>query len=159
MRERDLKRRSQTEARQSPQRLRAHRVLAFFASGKDNPYPSTVARAGANLKAVILAQNPCVVALRNFITGWHVSYLSSEDARRQPESGPQERLSKTGDNLANVIQYLEACHRWRKVKSDMKTSRCEFLVEEPSMEAFLNAVLPRMLPADTAFEIHVRQAR
>ena len=41
----------------------------------------------------------------------------------------------------------------------MKTSRCEFLVEEPSMEAFLNAVLPRMLPADTAFEIHVRQAR
>ena len=35
-----------------------------------------------------------------------MSYLSSEDARGQPESGPQERLNKTGDNLANVIQYL-----------------------------------------------------
>ena len=57
-----------------------------------------------------LAENPRVVALRNFIMGWHVSYLSSEDARVQPEAGPQERLSKTGDNLANVIQYLSEEH-------------------------------------------------
>ena len=56
------------------------------------------------------AQNPRVVALRNFIMGWHVSYLASEDARGQPEVGPQERLSKTGDNLANVIQYLSEEH-------------------------------------------------
>ncbi|MDE0035767.1 MAG: AAA family ATPase [Deltaproteobacteria bacterium] len=57
-----------------------------------------------------LAENPRVVALRDFIMGWHVSYLSSEDARGQPEAGPQERLSKTGDNLANVIQYLSEEH-------------------------------------------------
>jgi len=57
-----------------------------------------------------LAGNPRVVALRNFIMGWHVSYLSADDARGQPEAGPQERLSKTGDNLANVIQYLSEEH-------------------------------------------------
>ena len=57
-----------------------------------------------------LAENPRVVALRNFIMGWHVSYLSSEDARGQPEAGPQNQLSKTGDNLANVIQYLSEEH-------------------------------------------------
>ncbi len=57
-----------------------------------------------------LAENPRVVALRNFILGWHFSYLSSEDTRGQPESGPQEQLSKTGDNLANVIQYLSEEH-------------------------------------------------
>ena len=57
-----------------------------------------------------LAENPRVVALRNFIMGWHVSYLSSKDARGQPEAGPEERLSKTGDNLANVIQYLSEEH-------------------------------------------------
>ena len=57
-----------------------------------------------------LAENPRVVALRDFIMGWHVSYLSSEDARGQPEAGPQERLSKTGGNLANVIQYLSEEH-------------------------------------------------
>ena len=57
-----------------------------------------------------LAVNPRVVALRDFIMGWHVSYLSSEGAKGQPEAGPQERLSKTGDNLANVIQYLSEEH-------------------------------------------------
>ncbi|MCE2491793.1 MAG: AAA family ATPase [Alphaproteobacteria bacterium] len=60
-----------------------------------------------------LAENPRVVALRDFIGGWHVSYLSSEDARGQPEVGPQERLSKTGNNLANVIQYLSEEHTGR----------------------------------------------
>ncbi len=57
-----------------------------------------------------LAENPRVVALRDFIKEWHLSCLSSEDARGQPESGPQERLSKTGDNLANVIQHLSREH-------------------------------------------------
>ncbi|TGG77196.1 MAG: ATPase, partial [Aphanocapsa feldmannii 288cV] len=57
-----------------------------------------------------LAQNQRVVALRDFILGWHVSYLSSDDARGQPEAGPQEHLNKTGDNLANVIQYLSEEH-------------------------------------------------
>ena len=56
------------------------------------------------------ADHPRVAALRDFITGWYVSYLSAESARGQPEAGPQERLSKTGDNLANVIQYLAEQH-------------------------------------------------
>lgn len=55
-------------------------------------------------------EHPRVAALRDFITGWYVSYLSSESARGQPEAGPQERLSRTGDNLANVIQYLAEQH-------------------------------------------------
>jgi len=50
-----------------------------------------------------LAKNPRVAALRRFISDWYVSYLSIDDARGQPESGAQERLSKTGDNLANVV--------------------------------------------------------
>jgi predicted ATPase len=56
------------------------------------------------------AEHPRVAALREFITGWYVSYLSADSARGQPEVGPQERLSKTGDNLANVIQYLAEQH-------------------------------------------------
>lgn len=56
------------------------------------------------------AEHPRVAALRDFITGWHVSYLSAESARGQPEAGPQERLTRTGDNLANVIQYLAEQH-------------------------------------------------
>ncbi len=53
-----------------------------------------------------LADHPRVVALRDFITGWYVSYLSSDSARGVPDAGPHERLSRSGDNLANVIQYL-----------------------------------------------------
>jgi predicted ATPase len=54
--------------------------------------------------------HPRVAALREFITDWYVSYLSVEDTRGQPEAGPQERLSKRGENLANVIQYLRERH-------------------------------------------------
>jgi predicted ATPase len=56
------------------------------------------------------ADHPRVAALREFITDWYVSYLSIDDTRTQPEAGPQEKLSRTGDNLANVIQYLKEQH-------------------------------------------------
>ena len=36
--------------------------------------------------------------------------------------------------------------------------RLEFLVEEPSMEAFLRELLPRLLPEGCAFEIRVFRA-
>jgi predicted ATPase len=57
-----------------------------------------------------LAKHPRVSALRRFITGWHLSYLTADNARGTPEAGPQERLSSTGDNLPNVIQYLKEQH-------------------------------------------------
>lgn len=56
------------------------------------------------------AKHPRVSALRRFITGWYLSYLTAEDPRGTPEAGPQERLSATGDNLPNVIQYLKEQH-------------------------------------------------
>jgi predicted ATPase len=54
-----------------------------------------------------------VNALRKFITGWHLSYLSADNTRGIPESGPQERLSQNGDNLPNVIQFLREQHPQR----------------------------------------------
>ena len=56
------------------------------------------------------ADHPRVAALREFITDWYISYLTIDDARGQPEAGPQPRLSKSGDNLANVVQYLKERH-------------------------------------------------
>jgi len=60
-----------------------------------------------------LAKHPRVSALRRFITGWYLSYLTAENTRGTPEAGPQERLSATGDNLPNVIQYLKEQHEGR----------------------------------------------
>jgi predicted ATPase len=56
------------------------------------------------------AKHPRVSALRRFITDWHLSYLTADSTRGIPEAGPQERLSATGDNLPNVIQYLREQH-------------------------------------------------
>jgi predicted ATPase len=58
-------------------------------------------------------EHPRVAALREFITDWYVSYLSIDQTRNQPEAGPQERLSKGGENLPNVIQYLKEQHEDR----------------------------------------------
>ncbi|RMD61198.1 DUF4276 family protein [Candidatus Parcubacteria bacterium] len=41
----------------------------------------------------------------------------------------------------------------------MSVEHLEFLVEEPSMEAFLNALLPRLLPNQVNFRIHVFQGK
>lgn len=80
----------------------------------DDPEWENLTLASPDLLAVNalgqLATHPRIKALRDFITGWHLSYLSAQDARGAPEAGPREHLSKTGDNLANVIQYLRERH-------------------------------------------------
>ena len=54
-----------------------------------------------------LARHPRVGALRRFITDWHLSDLSTDAMREATNDGQQKRLSTTGDNLPNVIQYLQ----------------------------------------------------
>ncbi|KAF0238234.1 MAG: ATPase, partial [bacterium] len=56
------------------------------------------------------AKHPYVSGLRRFITSWYLSYLTADSARSPAEAGPQEQLSTTGNNLANVIQYLKEQH-------------------------------------------------
>ena len=53
------------------------------------------------------AQHPRVSNLRRFITDWHLSDFSTDATREPTETAPQKRLSETGDNLPNVIQYLQ----------------------------------------------------
>jgi len=81
------------------------------------------------------AEHPRVAALREFITDWYISYLSIDDTRGQPEAGPQERLSKTGDNLPNVIQYLKEQHPERLDKIfavlRQRVPRLERVLAEP----------------------------
>lgn len=51
-------------------------------------------------------KHPRVSALRRFITGWSVSYISVNELKTIHDAGPLEDLSPSGDNLVNVIQYL-----------------------------------------------------
>jgi predicted ATPase len=57
-----------------------------------------------------LTENPQISKLRKFITNWQFSHLSTNATRLISESKASEHLSKTGDNLANVIQQLIKNH-------------------------------------------------
>ena len=58
-----------------------------------------------------LKQHPRIVAFREFLEGWYLSYFTPDAARSLPMAGPQRRLSAHGDNLGNVVQYMEREHR------------------------------------------------
>ena len=58
-----------------------------------------------------LKQHPRIVSFREFVEGWYLSYFTPDAARSLPLAGPQRRLSIHGDNLGNVVQYMEREHR------------------------------------------------
>ncbi len=87
------------------------------------------------------ARHPRVSALRRFITGWYLSYLTAADAKSVPEAGPQERLSATGDNLPNVVQYLKEQHPDRLLEIERtlirRVPRLERIDTEPMADGRL----------------------
>lgn len=58
-----------------------------------------------------MKQHPRIAAFRRFIEGWYLSYFTPNAARGLPLVGPQPHLSVHGDNLANVVQFMEREHR------------------------------------------------
>ena len=57
-----------------------------------------------------LKQHPRISSFRSFIEGWYLSYFSPDNARSLPLAGPQKHLNVHGDNLGNVVQYMEREH-------------------------------------------------
>ena len=60
-----------------------------------------------------LKQHPRIAAFRQFIEGWYLSYFTPDAARGLPLAGPQPHLNVRGDNLGNVVQFMEREHRGR----------------------------------------------
>lgn len=58
-----------------------------------------------------LKQHPRISAFRQFIEGWYLSYFTPDAARSLPLAGPQKHLNIHGDNLGNVVQYMEREHK------------------------------------------------
>lgn len=57
-----------------------------------------------------LKQHPRISAFRRFIEGWYLSYFTPDAARSLPLAGPQKHLNIHGDNLGNVVQFMEREH-------------------------------------------------
>lgn len=64
-----------------------------------------------------LKQHPRIASFRRFIEAWYLSYFSSDAARSLPLAGPQKHLNVQGDNMGNVVQFMERDHpeRFRRV--------------------------------------------
>lgn len=64
------------------------------------------------VKGLAQFQNfPVVAALGNMIENWHVSDFHIDRARSEQEAGYAEHLSREGENLSLVLQYLYTNHR------------------------------------------------
>ena len=57
-----------------------------------------------------LKQHPRIASFRRFLEGWYLSYFTPDAARGLPLAGPQRHLNVHGDNLGNVVQFMEREH-------------------------------------------------
>jgi len=60
-----------------------------------------------------LKEHPRIKRFRDFLKGWYLSYFYPDAARGLPSAGPQRHLNVHGDNIGNVVQYLEREHKER----------------------------------------------
>ncbi|MBL8635481.1 MAG: AAA family ATPase [Myxococcales bacterium] len=60
-----------------------------------------------------LKEHPRIKRFRDFLKGWYLSYFYPDAARSLPSAGPQRHLNVHGDNIGNVVQYMEREHKDR----------------------------------------------
>lgn len=58
-----------------------------------------------------LKEHPRIKRFRDFLKGWYLSYFYPDAARSLPSAGPQKHLNIHGDNIGNVVQYMEREHK------------------------------------------------
>ena len=58
-----------------------------------------------------LKEHPRIKYFRDFLKGWYLSYFYPDAARSLPSAGPQRHLNVHGDNMGNVVQFLEREHK------------------------------------------------
>lgn len=60
-----------------------------------------------------LKEHPRIKRFRDFLKGWYLSYFHPDAARSLPNAGPQKHLNIHGDNIGNVVQFLEREYKER----------------------------------------------
>jgi len=60
-----------------------------------------------------LKDHPRIALFRDFLKGWYLSYFQPDAARGIPSAGPQRHLNVHGDNLGNVVQFMQREHKQR----------------------------------------------
>ena len=89
------------------------KMLVDFYSGKGNEIEDIKLQDKRKLSVATLSdlkQHPRITSFRQFLEGWHLSYFTPDAARGLPLAGPQKHLNEHGDNLGNVVQFMEREH-------------------------------------------------
>jgi predicted ATPase len=68
-----------------------------------------------------LKKHTRISAFRQFIEGWYLSYFTPDAARSLPLAGPQKHLNIHGDNIGNVVQFMEREYpkQFQKILTDI----------------------------------------
>lgn len=56
------------------------------------------------------SENPRIAQFKKFIQSWYLSYFTPDSARKIPQAGIHKHLNLHGDNIGNVVQYMERNH-------------------------------------------------
>jgi predicted ATPase len=86
-----------------------------------------------------LRDHPRITRFRDFLKGWYLSYFTPDAARGLPVAGPQRHLNVHGDNLGNVVQFMQREHKER-------------------FESILRRIAER-IPGVTSIDTHVTEDR
>jgi predicted ATPase len=60
-----------------------------------------------------LRDHPHIARFRDFLKGWYLSHFTADAARGLPTAGPQRHLNMRGDNIGNVVQFMERDNKER----------------------------------------------
>ncbi|WP_395642135.1 AAA family ATPase [Rudaea sp.] len=98
-----------------------------------------------------LKEHPRIKRFRDFLKGWYLSYFYPDAARSLPNAGPQRHLNVHGDNIGNVVQFMEREHKERfKAILDRIANKIPGIVKIDTQETLDKRVLLRF--NDGAFE-------
>ncbi|MFH0728678.1 MAG: AAA family ATPase [Pseudomonadota bacterium] len=91
-----------------------------------------------------LKEHPRIKRFRDFLKSWYLSYFYPDAARSLPSAGPQRHLNIHGDNIGNVVQFMEREHKARfKTILDRIASKIPGIASIDTLETHDKRVLLR----------------
>jgi len=91
-----------------------------------------------------LKEHPRIKRFRDFLKSWYLSYFYPDAARSLPSAGPQRHLNIHGDNIGNVVQFMERDHKTRfKAILDRIASKIPGIASIDTLETHDKRVLLR----------------
>ena len=85
-------------------------------------------------------ENPRIAQFKKFIQSWYLSYFTPDSARKIPQAGVQKHLNLHGDNIGNVVQYMERNHPiiFKRILSEISLKIPGIGIIEPYRDSVTN---------------------